>query len=332
MSIAAVLVSRRSGGVRNSQPGRQTGRSPAQQLWRSLGSVAGGLAIALHSLALPALADPFRSANPRNIDRTTEAAFTAMFAEGNYAQAAAFLENASRNEPLAHALAASLAYLNRDWDTLRDRATQTRRSAERLMQSDPLRGNIYRAVGHFLEGGYAVSTQSTVAAMPTVLRELQRAFSALGEAERIAPDDPELNLVKGYIELFLATNLPFSSPEQALEKLQNFAGPEYLAQRGIAIGYRDLEQFEPAMAAVNQALAETPDNPDLYYLKAQILVRQEKYHESLAFFQRALEKEDQLPQRHANQIAWEACRAESVVEGLRDGVSRQRCNPLLRRR
>lgn len=332
MPIAAVVLSRQSGNVCAPQSFGSDKRPARKRFWRSLGSVAGGLAIALHSLSLPALADPFRSANPRSIDRNTEAAFTAMFAEGNYTQAAALLEDASRNEPLAHALAASLAYLEQDWDTLRDRASQTRRSAERLIQRDPLRGNIYLAVGHFLEGGYAVSTQSTVAATPAVLRELQRAFSALNEAERIAPDDPELNLVKGYIELFLATNLPFSSPEQALEKLQNFAGPEYLAQRGIAIGYRDLEQFDVAMVAVDQALAATPENPDLYYLKAQILVRQEKHRESLDFFKRALEKENQLPQRHANQIAWEACRAEGVVEGLRDGVSRQRCNPLLRRR
>ncbi|GAB4132695.1 MAG: Sll0314/Alr1548 family TPR repeat-containing protein [Cyanobacteria bacterium J069] len=332
MSIAAVLLSPWSGSVRRSGSNPRSQRSAGRQRWRSLGALAGGLAIALHSLALPALADPFRTVSPRNIDRNAEAAFLAMFAEGDYVQAAKLLEDASRNEPLAHALAASLAYLDQDWDTLRDRASLTRRSAERLIQRDPLRGNIYLAVGHFLEGGYTLSTQSTVAATPTIIRELQRAFSALGEAEKVAPDDPELNLVKGYIELFLATNLPFSSPEQALEKLQTYAGPEYLAQRGIAIGYRDLEQFDPALAAVDQALAETPNNPDLYYLKAQILVRQEKHRESLDFFKLALEKEAQLPQRLANQIAWEECRAQGVVEGLRDGVSRQRCNPLLRRR
>lgn len=305
--------------------------SKVPRMQRIVTALVSGVAIACTAFSLPALADPFRTTSPRAIDANTEAAFLALFADGDYQRANTLLRNAQTTEPLAYAIRASLAYLDEDWDGLSTNATRTRETAERLVRRDPLRGHIYIAAGYFLEGAYAVATSSTVAATPTVLSNLQEVFDNLDQAAKIAPNDPELNLVKGYMDLLLAVNLPFTSPNQAIERLESYAAPEFLVDRGLAIGYRDLEQLDNAIAAVDRALTATPNNPDLYYLKAQILVRQGKDQQSLEYFQQALTKQNQLPRRLVNQIAWEECRATNRIQGVRDQRSRQTCNPLLRR-
>ena len=297
---------------------------------RIVTALVSGVAIACTTFSLPALADPFRTTNPRAIDANTEAAFLALFADGDYQRANALLRNAQTTEPLAYAMRASLAYLDQDWDALSANATRTRETAEQLVRRDRLRGHIYIAAGYFLEGAYTVATSSsTVAATPTVLSNLQEVFDNLDQAAEIAPNDPELNLIKGYMDLLLAVNLPFTSPNQAIERLESYAAPSFLVDRGLAIGYRDLEQLDNAIAAVDRALVATPNNPDLLYLKAQILVRQGKDQQSLEYFQQALTRESQLPQSLANQIAWEECRANNRSRGVRDRPSRQTCNPLL---
>lgn len=305
--------------------------SKVPNMRRIVAAMVSGIAIACTTFSLPALADPFRTTNPHVIDANTEAAFLALFADGDYQRANALLQDAQTTEPLAYAIRASLAYLDEDWDALASNATRTRETAERLVNRDPLRGHLYIATGYFLEGAYAVATSSTVAATPTVLSNLQEVFDNLDQAAKIAPDDPELNLLKGYMDLLLAVNLPFTSPNQAIERLESYAAPSFLVDRGLAIGYRDLEQLDSAIAAVDRALAATPNNPDLFYLKAQILVRQGKDQESLEYFQQALTQESQLPRSLANQIAWEECRANNRIRGLRDQRSREACNPLLRR-
>jgi tetratricopeptide (TPR) repeat protein len=270
-------------------------------------------AIAL-SLVAPALAgDPFRSSNPHAIDDQTEAAFRAIFEQGDYRSAANLLRSPNANEPLAYAIKTSLAYIDQNWDVMGENATLTREAAEQLMATDPLRGHLYTAVGHFLEGAYTLSTQDTIRATPAILSKLQQVFDSLDQAAAIDPNDPELNLLKGYMDLMMAVNLPFSNPQEAIERLENYGEPAYLADRGIAIGYRDLDQQNEALAAVDRALAATSDNPDLFYLKAQILVRQGKYQESLGLFQQALAKQAQLPRNLTIQIAFEQCRTQNRV-------------------
>ncbi len=295
-------------------------------LRRFASGLAGTVAIALSLWAGPALADPFRSGDARMVDQQTEAAFKAMFEQGNYQEARQLLENNNTSEPLAYAIRASLGYLERDWNQLGENATRTREAAERLLQTDPLRGHLYIAAGHFLEGAHLISTQETVRATPAVLGKLRQVFDNMGAAERIDPTDPELNLLKGFMDLMLAVNLPFSNPADAIARLENSAAPSYLAQRGIAIGYRDLDRQDLAMQAVERALETTPDNPDLLYLKAQILVRQNREEESLRFFRLARRSEDQLPRRLANQIAWEQCRTSNRVNS-----TERNCGRLLNR-
>lgn len=273
------------------------------------------MAIAL-GLTAPAFAgDPFRSENPRAIGDQTEAAFRAMFEEGNYIEAQELLQTAESDEPLNYAIRAAVGYLDEDWGTLEENAALTLQAAEPLIDSDPLRGNLYMAIGHFLEGTHTLMTQGTVRGTPAALQKLQLVFDYMGQAEEIDPQDPELNLVKGFMDLMIAVNLPFTDPQTAIARLENYAAPVYLSQRGIAIAYRDLDQQDRAMQAVDQALAAAPDNPDLLYLKAQIFVQQGKDRESLEFFNLALEKESQLHSGLAERIAWERCRTQNRISG-----------------
>lgn len=267
-------------------------------------------------LAMPALsADPFRTTSEYNIGEHTEAAFEAIFKEGDYVAAEAALAEAEISEaddPLVHAMLASLAYLEarRDssrWDEVANRATLTKQSAEALKETEPLRGHLYSAVGTFLEGAHMLKTQGVARGTPRALAMLQTVFSELDKAEAIDATDPELNLLKGYMDLMLAVNLPFSDPEDAIARMSQYGSPTYLTQRGLAIGYRDLDQIENAMNAVNEAIAAAPDNPELKYLKAQLLVRQDKQAESIPLFEEALQYKDQLPDALVQRITWEGC-------------------------
>lgn len=288
--------------------------------------IASAALVSLSLWAGPSLAkDPFRTTNPRPISTPTENAFRAFFEQGNYPATAKHLGQAEASEPMNTAMKASLVYL--DWQGERDAqkksslleqfrayATATRNNAQGMVATDPLRGNLYLAVGHFLEAAYIVLKEGMVKGTPQGMGEVQKAFDYLKAAEAVDPNDPEFALVKGYIELLMALNLPFSSPTPAIERLQTYARPSYLADRGIALGYRDLNQPEKAMAAVDRALQLTPNNPELHYLKAQILVRQGNNRDSIPLFEKALTKSDQLPPVLVKQITRELNRTKKRLE------------------
>ncbi len=257
-------------------------------------------------------ADPFPRSQPRNIGDNTEAAFKAVFKEGNYQAGQKHLQQAistEPNEPLAYAMQASLAYTNQDTATLESYSAKTLDTAKKLISSDPLRGNLYAAVGHFLEGAVILTREGTVGGVPKALSRLREVYKHLDKAEAISPKDPELNLIKGYMDLMLAVNLPFANPQQAIQRLEENAGPQYLVDRGIAIAYRDLKNYPQALEYANRALKTTSDNPELYYLKAQILREQAKkqknpqmIQQALANFDQALVKKSQLPASIVKQI------------------------------
>ncbi|MBZ8183260.1 Sll0314/Alr1548 family TPR repeat-containing protein [Oscillatoria salina] len=267
--------------------------------------------------------DPFRTNDVRDIPENTEAAFEAIFKQGDYDRALEYLaiaEKSESSEPLAYAMRASLAYTDQDWETLKDYALKTQQVAESLQSQDSLRGNLYLAVGYFLEGAYKYKIDEQPLA---ALNQLQKVFAFLDEAEKNAPEDPELNLLKGYMELLLAVNLPFSAPEQAIEKFQRNAAPEYLVNRGIAVAYRDLNQHDKALDFVNRALTATPDNPELFYLKAQILLEKGQdennlsfLQQAVAYFDRSLAKAEQLPSSLVKQIERERRKAQTEVEEI----------------
>ncbi|MEM8779601.1 MAG: Sll0314/Alr1548 family TPR repeat-containing protein [Cyanobacteria bacterium P01_G01_bin.49] len=257
--------------------------------------------------------DPFRSNNPRPIGDQTEAAFEAIFHEGNYKEAQVYLEKATQteaDEPLAHAMKASLAYSNEDFETMKTYGDKTLSAAQKLTSKDPLRGNLYQAVGHFLQGAYTFKTKGPLGAV----NKLQQVFDYLERAENIAPDDPELNLLKGYLDLILSVNLPFSSPEDAITRFEKYAAPDYMVSRALSAAYRDLEKYDTAMQYIDKSLETSPDNPEIQYLKGQLLRKQGRMTMDIAllkeadtYFEKAMVKVEQLsegvqiPLRHDHQ-------------------------------
>jgi len=291
---------------------------------RTVKVLASTAAVVLGLWVTPTLAgDPFRTTSPHAIGNNTESAFNSIFKEGNYTEAQRYLSQAEAsepNEPLAYAMLASYAYTNQDWETLNRYASKTLQTAQQLTSTDPLRGNLYTAVGHFLEGTYSFKKDGPVGA----LTKLQKVFQYLDEAKKINPNDPELNLLAGYMDLILAVNLPFSDPAQAINRLEQHGSPSYLAYRGIAIGYRDLKQYPKAMEFVDRAIQLTPANPEVLYLKAQILVKQGKKQEAIEFFNKALEKKAQLPRRSVAQITYEQCKAQNSIDNSRRNCDAER--------
>ncbi|TVQ57566.1 MAG: hypothetical protein EA366_08340 [Spirulina sp. DLM2.Bin59] len=289
--------------------------------------------------------DPFRgNNNPSNIGNHTEAAFNSMFRDGDYRRAMEQIQRALQSEssdPLAPAIRAALAYnMDADFETMRRYADTTRTAAQALLNrpnaspQDQLRGNLYLAAAVFMEGTYNWETNKDYVA--AALR-VQEVFSHLNRADRINNEaglnDPELGLVKGYIELLLAVNLPMSSPENAIAQFQATARPTYLVDRGIAIAYRDIGNkagragkaeeartaYRNGLRHINQSLSVTPNNPELFYLKAQILHEMGKVNqgvaqtdptasdrtsvtEAVALFDRALAQGNQLPPSMLPQI------------------------------
>jgi tetratricopeptide (TPR) repeat protein len=281
-------------------------------------------AIALNLWATPSLAgDPFRSSEPHKIGDNTEAAFKAIFQQGDYPTGQRYLQEALKtepNEPLAYTMQASLAYTNGDLAGVKNYSKQIIEAAKKLMAEDPLRGNLYTAVGHFYEGAVTLTREGTVKGVPQALGRLRQVYQYLDRAEAISPKDPELNLFRGYMDLMLSVSLPFANPDEAIERLDTNAAPEYLADRGIAIAYRDLKQYSKALDYVNQAIQATPDNPELYYLKAQILRQQSRreksqdlLREAIANFDKALTKKSQLPASLVRQIERERNSAASQL-------------------
>ncbi len=245
--------------------------------------------------------DPFRQENARDIGKHTEKAFKTIFLEGDYKAVRGDLETAESeeaSEPLTHAMLASLAYTEKDWDSIKKYATQTLDTAQILSETDPVRGNLYLGVGHFLDGAYIYEKEGALAA----INKLQLVFKYLDRAEDSDPSDPELNLIKGYMDLLLAVNLPFSSPDQAIARFEDYAAPNYLVERGLAVAYRDLKDYNKALKYANKALETAPENPEHYYLKGQILrkIGKKKNNtqvltEAVENFELALARSAQLP-------------------------------------
>ncbi len=218
-------------------------------------------------------ADPFRTNNARAIGDQTQKAFELMFKEGDYAAAVAQLDVAIKteaSEPLLFALRGSTFYAKDDYLGMKVAGDRVRRNAEALKGTDNLRAYIYLAVSDLIEAGYIVKADG-ISSAPRALPLVQSVFDNLKRAQDIDPKDPELNLVKGYIDMLIASVLPMSDLDTALASLKQFSAPDYLKYRGIALAYRDARRPELALEAVNKAIASAPNNPELNYLKGQIL-------------------------------------------------------------
>jgi tetratricopeptide (TPR) repeat protein len=277
--------------------------------FRSTSRMIGAAIVALGLWAGSVLAqDPFRTTNARPISESTGKAFEAFFKQGNYKAAADYLSKADPNEPLTLAMKASMTYtdmlgLSKEeadkrpvmLEQFRTYATQTRSAAEGLATKDPLRSNLYLAVSHFFDGVYAFTKEGTIKGTAQVLSELQQIMKYLNAAEAQSPNDPELNLLRGFMDVYVGLYLPLSSPTKGLERLEKYATPRYLAERGLAMGYLEMKQYDKAVEAVDRAIALAPENPELWYLKARILAKQGKDQDSVPYLEKALGKKEQLP-------------------------------------
>jgi len=217
-------------------------------------------------------------------------------------------------------LKGAIAYTEKDWNTLKKTANQPLRQAKEIGETDPLRRDLYLAIGHFLEGSYLYEVEGAF----SVFNKLQTVFYYLDLAEKHNPNDPELNLIKGYLDLFLAANLPFFQPENAIARLETHARPACLVNRGLAIAYRDLETYEKAQTAVEKALKTTPNNPEIHYLKGQILYQlgEEKQSielvaEAVKHFDSAIARSEQLPDSIRDSYPRERCLAQTLLEELK---------------
>ena len=305
------------------------------QTWQRASVFTLGTALFVSLSATPAFAaDPFREGDEaREIGENTEAAFRSMFERGNYQDAQWYLEQAASqetDEPMVYALLASLAYQRQDLEELKTYADQTMSAAKALESQDLLRSNLYIAIAYFLDGAYILAAEGTLKGAPVALNMLQDVFKHMNAAATIDPSDPELNLIRGYMELFLALNLPFSDTQAAIEKLEEYGQPRHLAYRGIALAYRDLQQHEEALKFINQAIEEVPNNPELLYIKAQLLNSIAKRNnnpttltEAQESFQAALAQPQQLPKKIVAQIFYEQCKNMNRI----DNQSRA-CDPM----
>jgi tetratricopeptide (TPR) repeat protein len=268
---------------------------------RSLKILSTSLLAALVSVAtvMPSFAaDPFRTKNARPIGNETQKAFELMFKEGNYNAAVNQINAAiatEANEPLLFALRASTFFATEDYLGMQVAGQRVRKNAESLRGKDNLRAYIYLAASDLIEAGYIVKTQG-ISSAPRALPLVQSVLDYLQKAKDIDPNDPELNLINGNVDMLIASVLPLSDLESALQSLRQFAAPDYLKWRGIALAYRDARRPDLAIDAVNKALASAPNNPELHYLKGQILWMQggNSTAEAKKFFELALSKSKQM--------------------------------------
>ncbi|MEB3282394.1 MAG: Sll0314/Alr1548 family TPR repeat-containing protein [Lyngbya sp.] len=305
------------------------------QTWQRVSAVTVSTTLLLGLSITPVFAaDPFREGDQaREIGENTEAAFKAMFERGNYQDAQWYLEQAASQEskePMVYALLASLAYQQQDLEGLKTYADQTMTAAKALGTQDLLRSNLYIGIAYFLDGAYILATEGTLKGAPVALNMLKDVFKHMDAAAQIDRNDPELNLIRGYMDLFLALNLPFSDTQAAIKKLEEYGSPRHLAYRGLAIAYRDLDQPEKALLYIDKAIADVPNNPELLYIKAQLLNSIAKRNnnpttltEAQKSFEAALAQPQQLPKRIVAQIFYEQCKNLNRI----DNQSRA-CDPM----
>ena len=249
-------------------------------------ALAGVLAV---GVALPSYgADPFRTAaqKPRTSigDKTTKA-FELMFRQGNFPEAVKQIDLAlaspqDNRDPLIYAMRASVGFVRENLEEMRQYGAEVRKQANALRRTDRIRFHLYTGVSDLIDAGYIFRTQG-ITSVGRVLPIVNRALDHIRTAQEIDPKDPEVNLIKGFMDILIASALPGSELDSALVSLRDYASPDYLRWRGIAMAYRDAKRNVEALDAINKAIDSASGrtnpppnqvgNPDLSYLKAQIL-------------------------------------------------------------
>ena len=241
-------------------------------------------------------ADPFRvGVKARPIGPSLQSAFEDFFRYGRYQSSSEKLTKAEAenpNEPLVYTLQAATAYQNRQKEAFLTTLPKIRTASKRMAAKDAARSHLYQGIAQGLEGYFL---KDSVTDLPKTLTYASSMLLEIDKAHQLSPNDPEINLFVGFV------NMVLSKHDEALKNFQK-AGPPYLALRGQALVYRDTNDYANAQIAVDKAIAIAPQNPELLYLKAQILVKQKNPTEAVKFFDQAIKLGDQLPEGTLKQI------------------------------
>jgi tetratricopeptide (TPR) repeat protein len=253
------------------------------------------LAILLFANAASA-ADPFRvGIKARPIGSSLQSAFEDFFRYGRYQSSNQKLTKAEAenpNEPLVYTLLAATAYQNQQKEAFLTTLPKIRAASKAIAAKDVARSHLYQGIAQGLEGYFL---KDSVTDLPKTLTYASSMLMEIDKAHQLSPNDPEINLFVGFINMVLGKR------DEALTNFQK-AGPPYLALRGQALVYRDTKDYPNAQTAVDKAIAAAPKNPELLYLKAQILSLQKNPVEAVKFFDQAIKLGDQLPQGTLKQI------------------------------
>lgn len=261
------------------------------------GGLAGLLLIGAATTPVRA-ADPFRTGSAaRPIGPALQAAFEDFFRNGDYLNAAQKLSKAQQqnpDEPLVYALQAAIAYQDRQIPRIVELAQKTREVAQALEIKDPTRAHLYLGLAQGLEGS-SFFLRDGIIGLPKVLTYVPGMFSEINKARETGPDDPEVNLFVGYIDVLL------TKQDVALAEFRK-AAPTYLSYRGQAIAYRDKKEYDQGLVMVEKALAVAPLNADLYYLKGQFFALKGQPQQAIELFDKSLRIGKQLPESTRKQI------------------------------
>jgi tetratricopeptide (TPR) repeat protein len=252
-----------------------------QLIWRY-----GAMPLAVLLCAHSALAaDPFRvGVKARPIGPSLQSAFEDFFRYGRYQSSSEKLTKAEAenpNEPLVYTLQAATAYQNNQKEAFLMTLPKIRTASKQIAAKDTARSHLYQGIAQGLEGYFL---KDSIVNLPKTLTYASSMLLEIDKAHQLSPNDPEINLFVGFV------NMVLNKHDEALKNFQK-AGPPYLALRGQALVYRDINDYVNAQSAVDKAIAIAPQNPELLYLKAQILVRQ-----------KAIKLGDQLPEETLRQI------------------------------
>jgi tetratricopeptide (TPR) repeat protein len=241
-------------------------------------------------------ADPFRTGvKARPMGASLQSVFEDFFRYGKYQSSSQKLAKAqieNPNEPLVFTLLAATAYQNQQKDVFLLTVPKIRDASSRIAVKDSARSHLYKGVAQGLEGYFL---KDSVTDLPKTLTYASSMLLEIDKAHSLSPNDPEINLFVGFINMVLGKH------DEALKNFQK-AGPPYLALRGQALVYRDTKDYANAQVAVDKAIAVASQNPELLYLKAQIFVLQKNPNEAMKYFDQALKLGNELPADTLKQI------------------------------
>jgi tetratricopeptide (TPR) repeat protein len=254
-------------------------------------------------------ADPFRVGfKARPMGASLQSAFEDFFRYGRYQSSDQKLTKAQAenpNEPLVYTLQAATAYQNQQKDVFLTTLPKIRAASKAIAEKDVARSHLYRGIAQGLEGYFL---KDSVTDLPKTLTYASSMLLEIDKAHQLSPNDPEINLFVGFINMVLGKR------DEALTNFQK-AGPPYLALRGQALVYRDTKDYPNAQIAVDKAIAVAPKNPELLYLKAQILSLQKNPTEAVKYFDQAIKLGNELPEGTLKQINKERSSQISQLPG-----------------